>query len=54
MVERAYTSEQIIDKLRIAEVLLSQGSTVAEVGTENYDPYVWIMFCNCPAEFKTF
>jgi putative transposase len=31
MVKKAFKPEQIIDKLREAEVLLSQGSTVAQV-----------------------
>jgi transposase-like protein len=32
MKKKGFTAEQIIGKLREAEVLLSQGSTVAEVG----------------------
>jgi len=30
MVRKAYTPEQIINKLREAEILLNQGATVAE------------------------
>jgi len=30
MVKKAYTPEQIISKLREAEILLSQGATIAE------------------------
>ena len=34
MARRTYTSEQIINKLREAEILLSQGSTVAETSRQ--------------------
>ncbi len=31
MIRKAYTAEQIINKLREAEILVSQGTTVGEV-----------------------
>ena len=34
MARRTYTSEQIINKLREAEILLSRGSTVAETSRQ--------------------
>ena len=34
MARRTYTSEQIINKLREAEILLNQGSTVAETSRQ--------------------
>jgi transposase-like protein len=34
MVKRGYTPEQIIGKLREAEILLSQGSTISEASKE--------------------
>jgi len=34
MVKRGYTPEQIISKLREAEILLSQGSTISEASKE--------------------
>ena len=45
MARRSYTSEQIINKLREAEVMLSQGSTVAEasrkIGLTEQTYYRW-------------
>jgi putative transposase len=45
MARRPYTPEQIINKLREAEVLLSQGSTVAEasrkIGVTEQTYYRW-------------
>jgi len=45
MVRRSYTAEQIINKLREAEVLLSQGSTVGEaskrIGVTEQTYYRW-------------
>ena len=45
MVRRSYTPEQIINKLREAEVLLSQGSTVAQasrqIGVTEQTYYRW-------------
>ena len=45
MVKRAYTPEQIINKLREAEVLLSQGSNVGEasrkIGVTEQTYYRW-------------
>jgi putative transposase len=45
MARRPYTPEQIINKLREAEVLLSQGSTVAEasrkIGLTEQTYYRW-------------
>jgi len=45
MVRKGYTPEQIITKLREAEVLLSQGATVAvvskKIGVSDYTYYRW-------------
>jgi transposase-like protein len=45
MVRKGYTSEQIINKLREAEVLLSQGATVGEaskkIGVTEQTYYRW-------------
>jgi putative transposase len=45
MVRKRYTPEQIIHKLREAEVLLSQGSTIGvackKIGVSNYTYYRW-------------
>ena len=45
MVRKKYTAEQIINKLREAEVLLSQGSTVAvvtrKIGVSDVTYYHW-------------
>jgi len=45
MVRKGYTPEQIITKLREAEVLLSQGATVAvvskKIGVSGYTYYRW-------------
>ena len=45
MPRRAFTAEQIIGKLRQAEILLSQGSTVAEasrkLGVTDHTYYRW-------------
>ena len=45
MPKKANTSEQIINKLREAEVLLSQGATVAvvskKIGVSDYTYYRW-------------
>ncbi len=45
MARRTYTSEQIINKLREAEIMLSQGSTVAEasrqLGVTDQTYYRW-------------
>jgi len=45
MVRRSYSPEQIINKLREAEVLLSQGSTVAQasrqIGVTEQTYYRW-------------
>jgi putative transposase len=45
MVKRGYTPEQVINKLREAEVLLSQGATVGEVcrkiGVTDVTYYRW-------------
>ena len=45
MVRRGYTSEQIINKLREAEILLSQGATVGEasrkIGMTEQTYYRW-------------
>jgi len=45
MVRRGYTPEQIINKLREAEVLLSQGATIAavskKIGVSDYTYYRW-------------
>ena len=45
MVRKSYTPEQIINKLREAEVLLSQGATIAvitrKIGVSDYTYYRW-------------
>ena len=45
MVRKGYTSEQIINKLREAEVLLSQGATIAivskKIGVSDHTYYRW-------------
>ena len=45
MVRRLYTAEQIINKLREAEILLSQGTTIAEasrkIGVTEQTYYRW-------------
>jgi putative transposase len=45
MVRKGYTPEQIINKLREAEVLLSQGATIAvvskKIGVSDYTYYRW-------------
>jgi putative transposase len=45
MVRKRYTPEQIINKLREAEVLLSQGSTIGvackKIGVSDYPYYRW-------------
>jgi len=45
MVRKGYTPEQIITKLREAEVLLSQGATIAvvskKIGVSDYTYYRW-------------
>ena len=45
MVKKTYTPEQIINKLREAEVLLSQGATVGEaskkIGVTGQTYYRW-------------
>jgi transposase-like protein len=45
MVRKGYTPEQIINKLREAEVLLSQGTTIAvvtkKIGVSDYTYYRW-------------
>ena len=45
MVRKGYTAEQIINKLREAEVLLSQGNTVSlackKIGVSDYTYYRW-------------
>ena len=45
MVRKRYTPEQIINKLREAEVLLSQGSTIGaickKIGVSDYTYYRW-------------
>jgi putative transposase len=45
MVRKGYTPEQIINKLREAEILLSQGNTVGSVckkiGVSDYTYYRW-------------
>ena len=45
MPRRAFTAEQVIGKLREAEILLSQGSTVAEasrkLGVTDHTYYRW-------------
>ena len=45
MVKKGYTPEQIINKLREAEILLSQGETIAvvskKIGVSAYTYYRW-------------
>jgi transposase-like protein len=45
MVRKRYTPEQIINKLREAEVLLSQGNTIGvtckKIGVSDYTYYRW-------------
>ena len=45
MVRKGYTPEQIINKLREAEILLSQGNTVSvitrKIGVSDYTYYRW-------------
>ena len=45
MVRKGYTPEQIINKLREAEVLLSQGNTITvitrKIGVSDYTYYRW-------------
>jgi putative transposase len=45
MVRKGYTAEQIINKLREAEVLLSQGNTIGvvskKIGVSNFTYYRW-------------
>ena len=45
MVEKAYTPEQIINKLREAEILLSQGASIVEaskkIGVTEQTYYGW-------------
>jgi transposase-like protein len=45
MAKKRYSPEQIINKLREAEILLSQGSTIAQVtkkiGVSDYTYYRW-------------
>jgi putative transposase len=45
MVKKGYTPEQIINKLREAEILLSQGETVAvvskKIGVSSHTYYRW-------------
>ena len=45
MVRKRYTPEQIINKLREAEILLSQGNTIAvitrKIGVSDYTYYRW-------------
>ena len=45
MVRKGYTPEQIINKLREAEILLSQGSTIGvvsrKIGVSDYTYYRW-------------
>jgi putative transposase len=45
MAKKGYTSEQIINKLREAEILLNQGVTVAvvskKIGVSDYTYYRW-------------
>ena len=45
MVRKGYTPEQIINKLREAEILLSQGNTVSvitrKIGISDYTYYRW-------------
>ena len=45
MAKRKYTPEQIINKLREAEIMLSQGATIAvitrKIGVSDYTYYRW-------------
>lgn len=45
MVRKGYTPEQIINKLREAEVILSQGNTISiackKIGVSDYTYYRW-------------
>jgi transposase-like protein len=45
MVKKGYTPEQIINKLREAEILLSQGNTISlvtrKIGVSDYTYYRW-------------
>lgn len=45
MVRKGYTAEQIINKLREAEIFLSQGATIGEasnkIGVSDYTYYRW-------------
>ena len=45
MVGKGYTAEQIINKLREAEILLSQGNTISvitrKIGVSDYTYYRW-------------
>ena len=45
MVKKGYTPEQIINKLREAELLLNQGATIAvvtkKIGVSDYTYYRW-------------
>ena len=45
MVRKGYTAEQIINKLREAEILLSQGNTLSvitrKIGVSDYTYYRW-------------
>ena len=45
MVKKGYTTEQIINKLREAELLISQGSTIGvvckKIGVSDYTYYRW-------------
>jgi transposase-like protein len=45
MVRKRYTPEQIINKLREAEILLSQGNTIGvvckKIGVSDYSYYRW-------------
>ena len=45
MAKKGYTPEQIINKLREAEILLSQGETVAvvskKIGVSSHTYYLW-------------
>ena len=45
MVRKGYTAEQIINKLREAEVLLSQGNTIGvvskKIGVSDFTYYRW-------------
>jgi putative transposase len=49
MAKKGYTPEQIINKLREAEILLSQGETVAlvskKIGVSDYTYYSWCQEC---------